>query len=112
MAINNLNAIEKALHLEEGSLQKAIDSEDKIDIVIPELIIKPKKDYDEYIDNYGKEKWDDGAETAEKRAVNKIAEKYKIELDDTRKTVENLVVAITEKIRLNLPRILMIELLI
>jgi len=51
MAVENLNAIEKALHLPEGSLQTAIESQDVIKIELPELEIFKKEDYNTRIEN-------------------------------------------------------------
>lgn len=93
--LKNPETIEEALHLEAGTLSEAIKAEDEIEIAIPELVINKKEDHETLLDNLGKEKYEEGAEVAEKRAVRSYLESNNLTLDKA-KNIPNLIGLITE----------------
>ncbi len=51
MAIENIKELESSLKLEEGILQSAIDSEEAVNVEVPELVIRTKEDEQTFLDN-------------------------------------------------------------
>lgn len=66
------------------------------------LVVKTKTDFDSFIENTTKERYQAGIETAEKRAVNLASEKFGVKLDDSKKTIENFANAYAEKLKSDL----------
>lgn len=99
--IKNINDIEKALKLEEGTLQKAYQSEEEVEVSIPELIVRTKDEHEQFIANIDlekKERYDAGKEKGVKDVINASIDKYGIDLTDKAKTFDNFASALTEKL--------------
>lgn len=54
-----------------------------------DLVIKNKTDFDTFIENTTRERYNAGLEVGEKRAVTTVSEKFGVKLDEQKKTVEN-----------------------
>lgn len=65
-------------------------------------VIKSKPDFDSFVENTTRERYNAGIETAEKRAVNLASEKFGVKLDDSKKTIENFANAYAEKLKAEL----------
>jgi hypothetical protein len=62
------------------------------------MVIKPKEDFDQYVENLTKERYEAGREKGEKDAVNTISEKYGVDLNDQKKTVANFAEKLSSKL--------------
>lgn len=99
--IKNVTALEKMLKLEAGTLQQAIESQEEVEVSIPELVVRTKEEqstYESNLDSERKAKYDDGVEVGEKRGVKSAMEKFGINLDEKAKTVDNFAEAFKAKI--------------
>lgn len=104
MAIENITSIENMLKLEEGTLQKAIESEELVKVELPEVLIRTKEEEETLKSNHEKEKkerYDSGLEVGEKRAVNSALESFGLSLDDKAKTVANFADAFKTKLEVD-----------
>lgn len=105
MAIENIQYIEQMLKLEEGTLQRAIESEDQVKVELPEVIIRTKQEEEVLKANHEKEKkerYDTALEVGEKRAVNSALEAFGLSLDDKAKTVTNFADVFKTKLEVDL----------
>lgn len=93
MPIENLNDLEQSLHLESGTLSKALESEEAVSIEIPELKILKNEDYDSLMSNVKSEASKQGVELLLKELKEKEGLEY-----DGRKKPENFINALREKI--------------
>jgi hypothetical protein len=94
MPIENISDLEKSLHLESGSLSKALESEESIKIEIPELKILKTDDYDSLISNVKSEASKQGIELMLKDLKETEGLEY-----EGRKKPENFINALKEKVR-------------
>ena len=93
MPVKNFSAIEKALRLETGSIQSGLDSEEDIEISIPELKVFTPEDHEQLIGNIKRDQKTASVEIFIKEARNK----YGLEFEG--KTEENLFNAFTKKVK-------------
>ncbi len=82
--------------LEKGTEVEA--SNDKLVAKTDDMVVKPKAEFDQYVDNLTKERYEAGREKAEKDKVNAVAEKHGLDLSEQKKTVENLVEKLNAKL--------------
>ena len=92
MPIENISDLEKSLHLESGTLSKALENEENVTIEIPELKILKNDDYDALINNVKAEASKQGIELMLKEWKEKEGLEY-----DGRKKPENFINALKEK---------------
>lgn len=91
MAIKNVGAIESAFKLEPGSLQKAIDNEEEVDVTIPELTIRTLEEDDTRTGNLKTQYHTAGMEIAIKTARDEMG------LEFQGKTMANFADAVSKK---------------
>jgi len=92
MAIDNLEQLEQSIGLESGKLAEMISSEETHTIAMDDYVIKPKSDYDSYIENVKKEH---GKATLEIAIKNKRKD---LGLEFEGKTLDNLLKFYGEKV--------------
>lgn len=95
MPIENLEVIEKSLNLEQGSLQKAIDNEDKVKIEIEELVIRTKEQDETHQTNLRSELKTEFQTAGLEVAVKEARTEHGLEFEG--KTVNNLLDAFKAK---------------
>lgn len=93
MPIGNLKDLEKSLHLEEGTLEKALKSEEEVKVELPELKILKLDDFDSLINNVKTEAGNQSVELMLKKMKEDEGLDY-----EGRKKPENFVNALKEKI--------------
>jgi len=95
MAIKNIEVLEKSLKLESGTLQKAIDNEETVDVELQELVVRTKEEDETNLTNIRTELKDEFQTAGLEVAVKAARTEHNLEFEG--KTVNNLLEAFKAK---------------